>query len=74
MVCGGRSQDILRNDSVFFLHTIEINGHKKIFGNQQIFSSCGEERKWNKLRMTWELVNDNNLDFWVNYPFKENYE
>jgi len=45
MVCGGRSQDILRNDSVFFLHTIEINGHKKIFGNQQIFSSCGEERK-----------------------------
>ncbi len=24
--------------------------------------------------MTWELVNDNNLDFLVNYPFKENYE
>ncbi len=49
----------------------------KIFGNQYkkiLILCCGEERKLNKLRMTWELVNDNNLDFWVNYPFKENYE
>ncbi len=67
----------LRGFCIWTLHiflTLEVNGDKQLFGFnilQNIFFVCSEEEKliqvWNNLQLTY---NWQNLQFWVNYPFK----
>ncbi len=60
---------------IIFLHTMEVNGYRQLFGYQQFFkvSLCSTEesmRVWNSLRVSkwWQ-----NFRLWENYPFKKMY-